>query len=509
MEPTSDEQAPARRETPESTSPCLPREWVLLWLLGLALILVVSRQSLWIDEAGTANCVNYGSLREWWRVLSAGGGSNLQSPFFMFYLWCWARIAGDGEWAFRAAGLIWLVPGLVAMASGFRRRAERMAVMLAAVTSAFVWYYAGEARPYAMQLGVSCLVFAALHRLGREELGERRQSRWLSVFLFGFVMLCGINLIGVIWSLGALAAAFILIPRRRLLELWKTGWRRLVFTVLLLVALGLYYAWTLSVGARATALGATTWKTVAFIFYEQLGLTGLGPGRIEMREAGIQTLRPYLLPLAGYFLLLTVLVANGIRQAARLETARRMGALALAVALPALLLLGVGFATHFRVLGRHFAPLMPMWFGLLGMGMAALWGRANRMGRAVLAAYLLLSLVSCLSIRLAVRHERDDYRDAAQYAGEALRQNQVVWWNADAEGARYYRLLLDTTGEERNKAILIVNPQAASLAGLKKPGIVIASKPDIFDNASALAEYLARNHYRASVNLPAFTIWRE
>jgi hypothetical protein len=68
---------------------------------------------------------------------------------------------------------------------------------------------------------------------------------------------------------------------------------------------------------------------------------------------------------------------------------------------------------------------------------------------------------------------------------------------------------LDTTGEERNKAILIVNPQAASLAGLKKPDVVIASKPDIFDNAGALAEYLARNHYRASVNLPAFTIWRE
>jgi hypothetical protein len=475
----------------------------------LVLVLAVSWQSLWIDEAFTAALSSKSSLHEWWRALLGFRSSDVQMPLYMLYMWGWVKVVGSSEWALRAGGLIWLVPGLVAMASGFARRTQRMAVMLAAVTSAFAWYYAGEARPYAMQLGASCLVFAALHRLGRDELSERQQSHWLSGFLGGFLILCGSSMLGAVWSMAALAAAFILIPRRRFPGLWKTGWLRLVLTGLLLLVLGLYYLWTLSVGARATAASGSDWRTVVFVFYEQLGLTGLGPGRIDLRQAGIQSLRPYIVPLAGYVLLSAILVTNGIREVLRLESAKRVRALAVAVALPAAILLGAGFAAHFRVVGRHLTPLMPIWFGLLGLGLAALWSSAGWMGRPVLAAYLLLSLCSCLSIRFAVRHQRDDYRDAAQYAKLALGQNQVVWWNADAGCARYYKMPLDADGNGENKAILILNPSAVDLANLKKPDVVIVSKPDLYDTAGALAEYLARNHYRASGKFPAFTIWRD
>ncbi|MGD0815880.1 MAG: hypothetical protein ABSA83_19985 [Verrucomicrobiota bacterium] len=510
MAQTTDADTRHDPETREIFSPCLPRELCLLWIIGLALIAAVSRQSLWIDEAGTAMLAGVDSFREWLRILLARRGAELQQPGFMFYMWTWVKVIGDSEWALRAAGLVWMVPGLVAMASGFSRRTQRMAVMLVAVTSAFAWYYAGEARTYAMQLGASCLIFGALHRLGRDELSERGQSRWLSGFLFGVFMLCASNLLGVIWSIAALAAALILIPRRRLLDLWKTGWPRLVLTGLLLLLLGIYYLWTLSVGARATAIGSTDLKTIIFVFYEQLGLTGLGPGRLDLREGGMGSLRAYILPLAGYAVLCAILIASGIREALRLESAKRVCALALAVALPAVMLLGVGFATHFRVLGRHFAPLMPIWFCLLALGLSALWDRREGwMGRPLLEAYLLLSLCSCLSIRFATRHQRDDYRDAAQTAINALRQHQVVWWSADSGCAQYYKLPLATQADGNNVAIQIYNTPAADLVRLKKPDIVIASKPDIYDAEGTLAEYLARNHYRALGKLPAFTLWGE
>jgi len=507
MEQTTSEPARPGPETPESPTRCSAREMALLWMLGLALVLAVSRQSLWIDEASTAASSSQGSLRDWWRKLLGIGGSDLQMPVYMLYVWGWVKVAGAGEWALRAAGLIWLVPGLVAMASGFPRRAQRVALMLVAATSAFAWYYAGEARPYAMQLGASCLIFAALLRLGRDELGDRGQSRWLSGFLFGFLALCGSSLLGVVWSIAALAAALILIPRRRLLDLWKTGWPRLALTGLLLLLLGLYYLWTLSVGARASGVARTNWKTVVFVFYELFGFNGLGPGRIELRQDGLQTLRPYILPLAGYCLLSATVVTIGVRQAMRLGSSKQVRALALAVAVPALLLLGAGFATHFRVLGRHFTPLLPIWFSLLALGMAALWGGAGWMGRVTLTAWLLFGLYSCLSIRFAVRHQRDDYRDAAQYAKTALGRNQVVWWNADTEGARYYKVPLDTDGSGGKRAILTINPQAAFLASLKRPDAVIVSKSDIYDGAGALAEYLARNHYQVCGKFPAFAIW--
>lgn len=493
---------------PKSPTPCLRSEWVLLWVLGLILVLAVSRQSLWIDEAITAALASPGSLQDWWHTLIGVRGSDIQMPGYMFYMWGWVKVFGRNEWALRVAGMVWLVPGLVAMASGFARREQRVAIMLVGVTSAFVWYYAGEARPYSMQVGVSCLIFAALHRLSRVELTEKQQSRWFAGFLFGIFMLCASSLLGVIWSIGALAAAFILIPQRRLFSLWKTGWWRLALAGLLLLVLGLYFLWTLSVGARATAVGKTEWKSIIFLFYEQLGLSGLGPGRIELRRAGIESLRFYLLPLAGYFVLLSILIASGIKEAARLESAKRIGALAAGVALPGLMLLGVGLVTHFRVLGRHFAPLMPVWFMLLALGLSALWNRGAWMGRTVLAAYLLCSIYSCLSIRFALRHERDDYRDAAQAGKVALRQNQRVWWNADRGCAEYYEMPVQSAGEQ-GKAALIVNPSPDELAAMKRPNVVITSKPDIFDGNGALAEYLTQNHYRVSEKFPAFTIWRE
>jgi hypothetical protein len=504
VEQTGDEQA----RPGQSPRPPLPLEWAVLWTLGLALIFAVSRQSLWIDEFCTVVPASQSTLRGCWRVLFAALQSDVQMPVYMLSMWGWVKVAGDGEWALRAAGLLWLAPGLVAMASGFPRPAQRVAVMLVAATNAFAWYYAGEARPYAMQFGASCLMFGALHRLGRDELGRRRQSWWLTGFLFGFLTLCGSSLIGVIWSIAALAAVFVLIPRRRLVELWKTARLRLALAGVLLLVLGLYYLWTLSLGARATAVATTNWKTVVFVLYEQFGLTGLGPGRADLRQAGMQTLRPYLLPLAGYGLLSAIVLAGGVREVLRPEPAKRVRALALAVALPALLLLGVGVAAHFRVLGRHCTPLMPIWIGLLGLGLAALWGRVGGLGRAVVAAYLIFGLCSCLSIRLAVRHQRDDYRDAARTANTALGQNQAVWWNADDDGARYYQTPLDTDSRGGKRATLIINPTAAFLAGQPKPDVVIASKADIYDHTGALAEYLTHNHYQVSEKLPAFTIWR-
>jgi hypothetical protein len=502
-------QTQSRPAIPETRRPAPPLELFLLWIAGLTLVVAVSQQSLWIDEASTAAISSQGSLREWWQNLAGMRISDVQLPGYMFFMWGWVKVFGNSEWALRAAGLIWLVPGLVAMASGFARRAQRVAVMLVGVTSAFAWYYAGEARPYSMQLGVSCLIFAALHRLGLDELSERQQSRWFSGFLFGVLMLCGSSLLGVIWSIAALAAAFILIPRRRLLNFWKTGRLRLALTGSVLFVLGIYYLWTLMVGARATSVGRTDFKTIVFVFYEQFGLNGLGPGRFDLRRGGIETLRTYILPLTGYFVLTAIVAAKGIREAVHLEWAKRVRALALALAVPGLILISLGLAIHFRVLGRHCTPLMPVWFCLLALGLSALWARAGWMGRTILAAYLLLGLYSCLSIRFAARHERDDYRDAAQYAELALSQNQVVWWNADNECARYYEMPINTNAEEKSKATLVIGPSVAELAKLKKPDVIITSKPDIFDSNGALAEYLARNHYRVFKILPAFTIWRD
>ena len=483
--------------------------WLYFSIIGLTLLLTVSHESYWIDEATIAVMAMQTSLHGWWRALMEFKPGEIQMPFYTIYIWAYAQVFGSSEWALRAAGLIWLVPGLTALVTGFRRRDQRIAALVVATSSPFVWYYAGEARPYAMYIGASCLVFGAICRLSQDELTARKQSLWLSGFLFGFLILCGVTILGVLWAGCALLAAFFVIPRQRLFQLWKTGRVRIVLTLPLLAGLGAYFLWTFHIGSRGQTVGTTDWRSAAFVFYEQLGLLGLGPSRTALREGGMGLLRPYAPVLLAASVLIGSVLINGFRQMAKGQPAGRTAWIVLVVAAPALFLFGNGAVIHMRVLGRHCAGLMPVWITLLAFGLAGFWRRPGLLGKAVAAAYLAAALWSCLSLRIASRHARDDYRDAAQCARLALGQNQVVWWNAALSGARYYKVPLEATAPEKNKAVLLINPTAATLAGLEKPNVVIASKPDLYDSAGTLAEYLARNHYRVSGKFPAFTIWRD
>ena len=99
--------------------------------------------------------------------------------------------------------------------------------------------------------------------------------------------------------------------------------------------------------------------------------------------------------------------------------------IALAVS-PAILILAAGVAMHFRVLGRHLAPLAAPLFLLLAMGVAAAW-RRGMAGRILAAGFFALWLASGLSLRFAARHGKDDYRGAAAVAKAALAQGEIVW----------------------------------------------------------------------------------
>jgi hypothetical protein len=483
--------------------------WIYFSIIGLTLLLAVSHESYWIDEANTAVVAMQTSLHDWWQSIMQLKSTELQAPLYSLYIWAYAQVCGASEWPLRAAGLLWLVPGLTALATGFPRPDQRGAALVVAATSPFIWYYAGEARPYAMYIGTSCLVLGAICRLSQDALTTRKQSLWLSGVLFGFVCLCGASMLGVVWAGCALLVAFFVIPQQRLLQLWKIGCVRVVLTLLLLAGLGAYFLWTLRIGARGTTVSTTDWRSIGFVLYEQLGLLGLGPSRTDLREGGMRLLRPYAPILLPASVLIGAVLINGFRQMAKGQPAGRAAGVVLAVAGSALFLFGAGAVLRWRVLGRHSAGLMPVWITLLAFGLAGFWRRPGLLGKTVAAAYLAMALWSCLSIRFAPRHARDDYRDAAQCARLALEQNQVVWWNAAENGARYYKVPLATVAPEKSKALWLINPTAESLAMLEKPNVVIVSKADLFDSSGTMAEYLTRGHYRPSEQFPAFTVWRD
>ena len=484
-----------------------------LWgLLALAVCFVaISSQSLWIDEAFMARKASQPTLADWWRMMPEGNGSDLQMPLYMIYMWSFAKIFGSGEWTLRAANIPWFVVGAAVFISVLPKP-QRLAAAVVTLFSPFIWFYLNEARPYSMQIGCSLAIFAALYRLsGSAMMQPRCERNWLIGFCVAIVTLCGSSLLGVIWAGAALLSMLFLFSRKQLLQLVRAHWLTCLISAILLAAFAGYYVWTIEFGARALATGTQTdggattavrsaahfrqgfaggteIQNLAFVGYELLGFSGVGPSRLEIRTEKLHAFRHFAPQLGLYTAAVCTVLFFGMRRVfSSSQRVRGMGLVLVGLS-PAILLAVAGYFLGFLMLGRHCAPLSAGLSFVLSLGMAAAFSARNCLLKGCACAFLILSVVSCLSLRFAQRHEKDDYRDAARAAIAALHLGQKVWWGAGEDGALYYHLPVAQTPDQPGRALLILNPTPESLAALVPPDmLIITTKPDLYDNQGALA----------------------
>jgi hypothetical protein len=477
-------------------------------LLAPVFLLAITSQSFWIDESAVVWFARLSSLAECWEKLESMRFPEIQVPLYMAYLWSYVRLFGAGEWAARAAGWPWLVVGAVVFSSGVGRAAGRpWLAALTVASSGFAWYYANEARVYAMQLGLALAMtgFAALVLSTPAESADgRRWRRWLLVSIF---LLCACSILAAAWAVFIFAALMLLISPARWMNEWRAARGPVLFCLTGLVVLAGYYAWTMTLKAKPTIVGTTNWQTVVFVFYELLGAAGLGPARYELRGSGAAALRSYFPALALLAGVTGVVLWQGARELCVRFGARRCLLVAVLLLVPFVVLCGIGVQTRFRVLGRHITTLLPFVLVVLFFGLIRLLAARRASWRALAGFYLALALASCLSLRFSARHVKDDYRGAAALARVAVREGRQVWWNADASSAVYYGVVpgLESTA----KVALVANPSAEELAKLPPPHVVISSKPDIYDNTGQVAAFLRAGKFRGPEKLPAFEIWRQ
>ena len=474
-------------------------------LISLA---ATSSRSLWIDEACTAVRAMQPTLGSWWHAMEQEKTGCLQMPLYMLYSWGWAQLFGYGEWSLHLANLPWFVVGAAAFILSFPAGDRRRPLVGCLVLLCpFAWYYLDEARPYAMQLGATLLALASLRRIAQGcRLGGAQCAAQLALFLFAMVVLCGSGLFGTIWAGAAGAALVLLLSWKQLAELIRTHrWLWLAATGPL-IGLAVYYAWTLKVGARGSSTDTTTTGSILFVGYELLGFAGLGPGRLAMRSMGPAALQGYWMGVALYALTVATLIGAAVWHGIKVGNLKHL-AIALCCCLPPVLILGAGWVMHFRVLGRHLTPFVPALLLLLIFGASALWSHGTWWARAPVVVFCLLSLISCLSLRFAARHEKDDYRMAAALARTALRNGGPVWWSAAEEGAHYYGVPLATGLASNGEAIFMMDPARESLGVLPPPALIVASKPDVYDGQRVLADYIHERGYREVGRFPAFVIW--
>jgi hypothetical protein len=454
----------------------------------------ISNESFWIDETFSGAKAALPTFAEWATAMHAWSGSDLQMPLYMIFLWCWQKIGGSNEFWLRLGNAPWFLLGFVPFCR------ERLALAVVAASNGFIWYYLNEARPYAMQVGATLLIIAG----GREYFGDetipKRLLRSRAALALGIVLLSVSSLLGMIWAGAAVFAIGMAAPLSRLSSEFRAKPGLWSITGAVLTIIAGYYLWTLTEGARATAIGATDFRNLPYACYELLGFSGLGPGRLEIRYEGFAALARFAWPLALHIVLVIAVGVAGVRALAHATPKRLLVAVSVSVAAASVFLLLVGYKTHFRVLGRHLTPTIALWLIIAAAGVEALCRRGG-IGRVLAVAFLVLSTISGLELRFAARHARDDYRGAAALAKSGVTAGKTIWWNADPIGAAYYGVVAS------DRVALVVNQSAADLRALPEPELVIASKPEIYDNAGALAQYLRDRQYRRVSILPAFTIW--
>jgi hypothetical protein len=490
--------------------------------------LAISNESLWIDEFWTAHFAALGSLRELIDLVLVPSGS--QTPLHFGYYYLWGQWFEPTELALRLANLPLFVAGQLALFWALRAYPPVFSAALLAISALhpMVWQYANEARPYIMiYAGVQMMLAYLLHLHARQRMGKTPSPLFSAVFVIGGIVLFGASLLGAFWVFSACVVAAWLHHRHLDWRYLRRGLHPLLIGMFLLVVSVLFVYYTQSVlrGAGGSRVSTTSVASLMFAAYELLGLSGLGPGRSDLRTAGLAALVPYAPWLAVGTAVIVFTLFSGLREALRRLEGRDLAVIAVLAAFPIVVVVASGFLMHWRVLGRHLMATLPIVNLLLALGVAR-WverradGRRDR--RWILAAVFLLVLAgSAMSMRFAEQHRKDDYRTAAAIALAGVAQGQRVWWAADYVGANYYRLpgrfdyMGELTGVHQPPSCVdlpgvqaTANLSAACMAGLSLPDVVVFSRPETFDKSGELTAYLQAHGFVRAQVLPVIDIWR-
>jgi hypothetical protein len=479
-------------------------------------LLALDHQSLWSDELGTWRVTVADSWAHWLTQLIGWPNSDAQIPLYHLYMRAWVQVFPATEIALRAANLPWIFMAFLAILSTpVAQPSRRLILLIAAVflLHPMVWYYADEARPYAMILAGACVAASGmLVRLlnpGEQCLPAASDRR----LILGTAMLCGTSIIGVLWSVSFLLPVLPSLVRER----W--GWRSItrgnlvlaIACALALVPVAVLYASTVIHGISATAFHENSLQSFAFGLYEIAGFSGLGPGREELRVAGAAALAPYAMALVLYGLAVGGALLLGLWSYARRRRAEFFWVLVAAL-IPLAMLYALGTIKHWRVVGRHMMPLLFFFALFLAHGLSSLMasgysGAAAIARRACAGLVLAALLASSVEISRAERHQREDFRAAARLAAGMLRAHQRVWWVAQSFGAEYYRLPFVEAARcgagDTEAVVLLESPRADTLAPCPEPQTIFVGR---YDTEGAVGQYAFDHGFRKIGSLTGFEI---
>ena len=467
----------------------------------LLVCLMPTGDSLGIDESTTALLSQEPTLQSFVTTLLAFPGSDPQFPLGNLYYWAGARLLGSSEFALRALSSVWIAFAILVLWQVARVVGIPYLPLLFACHP-FVWYYANEARPYAMQIALGALLALSMALVERDTPESIRPG--FRLLIVTAPLLCATSLLAVIPVFVVSGIAFANLYRARF-RLAVGDVVRLTLSIGVIGITGAYYGWTLLAGKGAQTMGiwGVGLRNVVFTVYELLGVSGFGPGRTTLREAALEEGIPGVVGLMthpralfglGILSLVYFWALLALARCVRSNHPSMRRSLAISSCLVVVASIGILFclsvAVGFPFWGRHLAPALP--FVVVALAIALDQGRGG------LATSRLMPLVSCailltssLLVRLHPDHARVDYRSAAAAAISMAREGATVWWSASRAPAAYYRLpICDTVISSDQCVVDAINKSVEEILSLPRPDVIVCGQPDLFDQTGALRSYV-------------------
>jgi len=481
----------------------------VMWLaLGLLLLpLMITSESLWLDEAGTAMYALQPDFHSWWQHLSCDLSTDCSMPLSMFFAWVGGQTLGTSEWQLRSINVLWGVLALLALhRAGKRLNLPWLPLFLA--IQPYFWFYTNEARPYALQIACGAWLFTSfIEFVALKGTGES----WAWLFTSAAFFLCLTTVLAPLPVIVVAVTGGIFAGLGR----WKVSWKSILILLggaMANIPIGIYYFHPLARGAKGAQLWHVDLKFFGYVIYELTGMTGLGLPVDKIREMAKS---PHLLATLGEhafqftlpavcFLLLALVLVWGLYLRRGNSPAGLSAGLAGILSVVSLVFIVVAICLQKAFWARHFAPVFPFYVALLALAIQGLYESHSRLAKLLPTVLIALLFFSSLSLRFAARHRKEDYRTAVQIAQRALDEKKSVWWLAGSIPPQYYHLDCASLRPEAGRAFC---PQSSEIQNLPAPDVIILSKPDIFDARGVFQGWIRQNHYHPAETLKSFVIW--
>jgi hypothetical protein len=490
----------------------------------------ITNQSLWIDEGVTVRLASYPSYSELLHTQLFNTTDDTQShlPFYISYIWGWAKIFGISEVSLRMANFPFLMILLLTIKWGSRVIFNDKWIWSIALVSPFIWFYMNEARPYIGLMAFSSLSFISFFIYLTEPTHRNRLIPWLC-------------LLGVYFASGMVSFNIFLIPLFLLTLLIQYKFNRdkwiiflknwlwpILISIPFFIILCTWFVWAVIqrssgdvIETNLTYIKNPGILNVLFSMYEFIGFLGLGPPRNIMRAAPVlNTFSSYVIPLSigliGWIVSFIVIVKSWYH-----DISGRIAILIKMFCIGIVIIFFICLLFHFRFWGRHLAMYFPIFLFIIIGSITDNPGIFRNNFHHRLALYLLVAIWLLSSVRLIYlpEYKKDDYRSAVSCAINAAGSMGSILWAADRNCGQYYGLtLFDELTPKRISKVTSSSIAAyavdwddekidKAIHSCDYPIVIVIGKPDIHDKYGTLTKFVEESKAQLVASPNAFKIY--